>query len=241
MIGVYDYTVILTYLSMISGCTGIIISMTGMGHPYVGALFLMFSGLCDAFDGRVARAKKNRTPLEKAFGVQIDSLSDLIAFGVLPAAIGVSMLRVSTRFSDRPYWMTETKYVWYPILLVAIAVAYILAGLIRLAYFNATEEQRNEEAAIKGSQYFTGLPITTASLVFPLILILHYFIGFDFSIVYFVMLLVLAVLFLSNFKMKKPGKAGIMIQVVIGVVEFVIIVCILVATIPNMPAFFLVK
>ena len=227
MIGVYDFTVILTYMSMISGCTGIIMSMTGIGHPYIGALFLMLSGLCDAFDGMVARKKKNRTELEKRFGVQIDSMSDLIAFGMLPLAIGVAMLRVSTRFSDKPFWMDETKYVWYPILLIAIGIAYGLAGMIRLAYFNATEDERAAEAEEKGKQYFTGLPITTAALVFPFVLILHYYVRFDFSIVYYVVMAVLAALFLGKFKFRKPGFIGIMIQVAIGLAEFVTIVCIL--------------
>ena len=43
MVGVYDYTVILTYLSTVSGAIGIIITMTGIGHPYGGTLFLMIS------------------------------------------------------------------------------------------------------------------------------------------------------------------------------------------------------
>ncbi len=236
MIGVYDYTVILTYLSMISGCTGIIISMSGSGHPYVGALFLMLSGLCDAFDGMVARKKKNRTDIEKRFGVQIDSMSDLIAFGILPLAIGVAMLRVSARYVDRPYWMTETKYVWYPILLVAIGVAYGLAGMIRLAYFNATEEERAQEAAEKGKAYFTGLPITTAALAFPLVLIMHYFLRFDFSIVYFIVMALVAALFLGRFKMRKPGLVGILIMVAIGAAEFITIICILLKYMHDNPA-----
>ena len=92
MIGVYDYTVILTYLSLLAGCTGTIIAMSGVGHPYIGMFLMLFAGLCDGFDGRVARTKKNRTELEKKFGMQIDSFSDLISFGLLPAAIGMSML-----------------------------------------------------------------------------------------------------------------------------------------------------
>ena len=39
MIGVYDYTVILTYLSLISGVLGIIIAVTGVGHPEIGIFF----------------------------------------------------------------------------------------------------------------------------------------------------------------------------------------------------------
>ena len=54
MIGFYDYTVILTYLSLLSGTTGIMLCLNGVGHPYLGMFFLLFSGLCDTFDGKVA-------------------------------------------------------------------------------------------------------------------------------------------------------------------------------------------
>ena len=65
--------------------------LSGAGHPYIGVMLLLLCGLFDTFDGRVARSKKNRTEKEKAFGVQIDSLSDLVAFGVLPVCIGVAL------------------------------------------------------------------------------------------------------------------------------------------------------
>lgn len=71
MIGFYDYTVILTYLSILSGTTGIILCLNGVGHPYLGMFFLLFSGLCDTFDGKVARSKKDRTEQMKKFGIQI--------------------------------------------------------------------------------------------------------------------------------------------------------------------------
>ena len=58
MIGVYDYTVILTYLSLLSGASGIIVCLKGIDHPYLGMFFLLFSGLCDTFDGKVSRSKK---------------------------------------------------------------------------------------------------------------------------------------------------------------------------------------
>ena len=102
MIGVYDYTVILTYLSLLSGASGIIVCLKGIGHPYLCMFFLLFSGLCDTFDGKVARSKKNRTEREKRFGIQIDSLSDLVAFGVLPACIGIAMLRCSLEYTTLP-------------------------------------------------------------------------------------------------------------------------------------------
>ena len=70
MLGYYNYTVILTYVSLISSGLGIIISLTGEGHPYIGTFFLLFCGLCDAFDGKVARTKKDRTEMEMKFGIQ---------------------------------------------------------------------------------------------------------------------------------------------------------------------------
>lgn len=220
MIGVYDYTVILTYLSLLSGCTGTIISMTGIGHPYYGMFFLLFSGLCDAFDGKVARTKKNRSAFEQSFGMQIDSLSDLIAFGVLPASVGVALLRASPRYSDVPFRLAEGERLhWYPVFLIAVAVLYVLAAMIRLAYFNATEDERRADRETLGREYFTGLPVTTAALVFPLVLLLHYFLRFDLSLVYFAAMLLTGLLFLGNFRIPKPGKKALGIAVIIGGVE----------------------
>ena len=51
MLGYYNYTVWLTYLSLASASTGIILSLV-TGNPFVGIICLLFSGLCDAFDGR---------------------------------------------------------------------------------------------------------------------------------------------------------------------------------------------
>ena len=67
MIGVYDYTVVLTYLSLLSAGTGIVVSLGGRGHPFLGIFFLLICGLCDAFDGKVASTKKNRSDLERKF------------------------------------------------------------------------------------------------------------------------------------------------------------------------------
>lgn len=229
MIGVYDYTVILTYLSLLSGCTGTIIAMSGVGHPYIGMFLLLLCGLCDGFDGRVARMKKNRTNLERQFGMQIDSFSDLIAFGMLPAAIGMSMLRHNERLSDLHElpvgWLDEaTKTAHsdlYRTALIIIALLYILAAMIRLAYFNATEEEREQEVRENGVAYFTGLPVTTAALVFPMVLLMHYVPHIDLSVPYFLVMLVMAILFLGRFKIRKPGRKGVWTMVAIGFVEFV--------------------
>ncbi len=221
MIGVYDYTVILTYLSTISGVVGIIVTMTGIGHPYCGTLFLMISGLLDGFDGKVARTKKDRTEMEKEFGIQIDSLSDLICFGVLPASIGIAQLRVSGILTDLGRHAERPEHYSMVLLLISIAAFYVLAALIRLAYFNATSEERAEEAKIKGKSYFTGLPVTTAALIFPLTLVIHWFIRADLTIFYFWLMLIVAILFVANFKVPKPNKRQFAIILAIGFVELI--------------------
>lgn len=65
MLGVYDYTVILTYLSIISAIVGIIFSFTPQ-LILAAIICLMICGLLDAFDGKVARSKANRTDFEKS-------------------------------------------------------------------------------------------------------------------------------------------------------------------------------
>ena len=221
MIGFYNYTVILTYLSLLSASLGIIVSLSGGGHPYIGAFFLLFCGFCDAFDGKVARMKKNRSQMECSFGIQIDSLSDLVAFGVLPACIGAAMLRTSPLMFEiyDMYGWTFRKIL--SVLLTAILVLYILAAMIRLAYFNVTEEERQKtEGGVR--KYFTGLPVTSASLIFPLILLLQYIVPADITPIYFVGAILTGFAFLSKIQVKKPSFKGVLILVGIGAVEFVL-------------------
>ena len=221
MIGVYDYTVILTYLSLISGVFGIIFTVTGTGHPLLGTFFLLVSGILDAFDGKVARLKKNRTDFEKNFGIQIDSLTDLICFGVLPVSIGIAQLRISGIFIE----IVKRKDYEGPwgilVMLLVISVFYIMAAMTRLAYFNSTVADREAERKASGKTYFVGVPVTTAALVFPLIMVIHLFGKWDLTIVYFLMMLIVAIAFVANIKVRKPGKAGLIVMICIGLAEFI--------------------
>ena len=124
MIGFYDYTVVLTYISLASSILGMISAC----YARIGwaIFFLGMSGLLDTFDGKVARTKKNRTEDQKRFGIQIDSLCDIVCFGVCPVII---------------CWFSGMQALWE----VAILIFYCLAGLIRLAYYNVMEEKRQQE------------------------------------------------------------------------------------------------
>lgn len=214
MIGVYDYTVILTYLSLLSASAGIAVTLSGGGHPYYGIFFLLFCGLCDAFDGKVASTKKNRSKEEKRFGIQIDSLSDLVAFGVLPASIGYALFR-KFAFITHPA-------IWIHVLVYTILLFYVLAALIRLAYFNVTEEERQKKE--KGSRKkYIGLPVTSSAIIFPSIMLLQFIIPFNSTILYFVTVLGTSFAFLLKFQLKKLDMKGICYFVLVGALEFLLL------------------
>lgn len=230
MIGIYNYTVILTYLSLLSAGTGIVVSLSGAGHPYMGVFFLMFCGLCDAFDGMVARMKTDRTPTEKQYGIQIDSLSDIVAFGVLPACIGSSLFRRSEVLAAL-HDPQRLEYLAVFFLLHAILILYILAALIRLAYFNVTEELRQQTEGEQARKEYTGLPVTSAALIFPAVMLLDFLLkDLDLGFLYFAVALLTACAFLLKFKIRKPGKQGLMIMIAIGAVEgLFLLLCLLIS------------
>ena len=205
MIGFYNYTVILTYLSLISSCIGMFFcfGVGGMGpHPTYAMACLMISGLCDMFDGKVARTKKDRTECEKNFGIQIDSLCDLVCFGVLPSVIG--------------YAVGMRSWVDMPILII-----FPLCAVIRLAYFNVAEEDRQKKSA-EVRKVYEGLPVTSVSLILPLLYSFHRDIGREcFHTVYGAVLLLIAIAFITRFKVKKPTMRTMLAFVGIGAVEFV--------------------
>ncbi len=223
MIGFYDYTVVLTYLSLLSAGTGIVITLSGLGHPYLGTFFLLFCGLCDAFDGKVARTKKDRTDMERSFGIQLDSLADVVAFGVLPACIGVAMLQTS----NLPAILGDLGIfgLIITVLIYALLMVYILAALIRLAYFNMLEEERTKTET-EPVKYYTGLPVTTAALIFPSVALLRFVLKdvADISWFYFVAVLVTGFLFLSKLQIKKAGMTGILIMIGIGALESIALI-----------------
>ena len=223
MIGFYDYTMVLTYLSLISASMGIVISLSGEGHPFIGMFFLLFSGLCDAFDGKVARTKPTRTDSERKFGIQIDSLSDVVAFGILPTCIGSALVSRSLVYSfGKTGWGLVFSVVCYTIMAL-----YALTAMIRLAYFNVTEEER-QKTETGTRKYYLGLPVTSASIIFPFILLVQYvcnkFLHFDLTFLYFAIMLATAIAFVTKFQLRKPGFKSLLIMVGIGLAEAAIMI-----------------
>ncbi len=181
-IGFYDYTVILTYLSLVSSVTGILLA--SQGRFTWAVVCLLFSGLCDGFDGIVARSKKNRTEDEKAFGIQIDSLCDVISFGLFPALLC--------------YFLGVNGWVGSIVL-----CAYCLCAVIRLGFFNVMEGKR-QQVESGAAKYYRGMPVTTISMVLPPV----YFIGLllepaVLEIALHVLMALSALLFVLDVRVKK--------------------------------------
>ena len=152
MLGFFNYTTWLTYLGALCGLSGV--ACTAGGHLTAAVILLSIAGLIDGFDGKVASTKKDRTDEMRRFGIQIDSLSDLISFGVLPGVLLLGFAKQA--FPDLSF------YVFLP-----LTCLFTLAALIRLSYFNVSEEVRQkEEGGIR--KFYIGIPVTLVSIFIPL-------------------------------------------------------------------------
>ena len=104
-----------------------------------------------------------------------------------------------------------------------IGILYALAAVIRLAYYNVQEEARqNEEDGNR--EYFTGVPVTTAAIIFPLIYLLQLANKLDLTFVFMFFMALVGFLFISEKKIRKPGFKHLMILIVLGLVEAVLMV-----------------
>lgn len=183
-IGFYDYTVWLTYISLASSLVGMV--MASRGSLKAAVLCLLISGFCDLFDGIVARTKKDRTQDQKNYGIQIDSLADVIAFGVLPAVI---------------FYFHGVR----SLLGIIILACYVLCGLIRLAFFNVLETKRQQDPTQSACvKEFRGMPITFSAIITPIVCLVGWLLPQEISIyLYYIAPIVMAFLFVLDVKIPK--------------------------------------
>lgn len=198
MLGYYNPSVILTYLSLIFAGFGISRAIEGGNDNIFAAIFfLMLSGVCDMFDGAVAaRCKRNEE--EKLFGIQIDSLCDLVAFGCLPACITLSLAEHSV-FSRIG------------------ATLILLSSVIRLGFFNVQETVRDREEKLT---HYTGLPVTTVALLFPAALLVGGILELPPEKFAPACLCLFSAMEVSRLKLKKPYGVGKWIMLFAGILVF---------------------
>jgi CDP-diacylglycerol--serine O-phosphatidyltransferase len=196
-LGFYDYTVILTYASLLSAVSSMFYA--SQGNYFYAVFFLMLSGLCDAFDGAVARSKKDRTEEGKSFGIQIDSLCDLVAFGALPAAIALRLGEGA--------------------LLAKIGASLILlSSVIRLGFFNVQEIRRDRS---QKRDVYLGMPVTLVAIFFPLCLSLCVPLNLSPATLAPYFLIAFAALEVSRIPLKKPYGVAKLFLLAVGVGVFV--------------------
>lgn len=199
MIGKWNRSVIVTYAGMLFAVAAVFLLMSGL-NKYAMMCF-MASGICDLFDGTIARMCK-RTEEEKNFGIQLDSLVDVISFVALPVVLVIRICGVK----------------WYSVIACAV---YALFGVCRLAYFNVCqEENEDKDSPIK---YYTGLPVTYAAMIYPLLYLSS--IWLDAAVTGYILcaaMTVMAVLFVLKLKFIKPGKRGYIFLMFLAVALFTV-------------------
>jgi len=159
---------------------------------------LMFAGICDMFDGAVASTKK-RNCYEKHFGIQIDSLCDLISFGLLPALF--------------VYMIAEKNA-----LVGGLVGIYTLCGLIRLAYFNVQEFERQKTTSGRREVYL-GVPITSSAIVIPLGYLLYSRVDLIGTWIFPLMIILLGGGFIAGIEIRKPNIVGKITMIAVGILE----------------------
>ena len=199
LIGYYNYSVIVTYIGLLMSIYGMSLALTG--HILGSIVCLLVCGLCDMMDGAIARTCK-RTEAAMCFGVQIDSLCDMVCFGVFPSIIGFAIGPANG-------------------ITLACCMVFSLAAVIRLAYFNVQEIMKEPDAEKR--THYTGLPVTTSALLMPLAALVCAIPKVS-SYVYPAALFVTGVLFISRFKVKKPYGKALVLMALIGIVILALII-----------------
>lgn len=131
----------LTLANLFAGCVGVIHLI--LGDYQTTAICLILSAIFDFFDGFVARALKSNSNL----GLQLDSLADMVSFGVIP---GLTMYKALEPFG------TEFLGLHFPFEIKYIGLVVTIFSCLRLAIFNLDEEQR---------YYFKGLNTPTNTVL----------------------------------------------------------------------------
>ena len=142
--------------------------------PLAWAAVLIFFGmLLDGLDGRIARLTRSSSDL----GAQLDSMADMVTFGVAPAFLVVQVLEVQTPFLSEAEAFDST----FDRLGLAVAAAFVACAGLRLARFNVElnaeaaegEDPADDAGADDAKNWFSGLPSPGAAGAVAALVALH--------------------------------------------------------------------
>lgn len=167
----------------------------GLPQLYWGSIFIFIAALCDVFDGLAARL----LGVTSAIGKDLDSLADIVSFGVAPAMIMYKLLWFS--YMSEPGAMDTNLWVTAPAFLLPVF------GALRLARYNQTADTQK--------QYFFGLPIPATAIVIASFPLITWFpTVFDGNIIFrnqwllYAIIIVLCLLMVSKWKFLKWKATG---------------------------------
>ena len=147
--------------------------------------FILFSVVCDALDGRVARLGGR----ESLFGKEFDSIADIVSFGVAPTLMMIFLILSPTE--QYPYFL---QIGWL------IGFVYLLCASVRLARFNVlTNPLLPPSNLIRASKDFMGLPVPAAAgMIASLVLVLNSLDLRSWALLMPPLMLAIAILMISN-------------------------------------------
>lgn len=202
-IGKFNKSIAISYLGVAFAVVGMYFSFL---HNFKYAVICwVAAGICDLFDGLVARSTKGRTRDDELFGIQLDSLADVVNFVVFPIVFGFN-LGLSC---------------WYHV------IGYVLlagAGIQRLCHFNVVVINKKDSGPVK---FYTGLPVTSTSITFPIIWLISNWISVStYNVIYIVLVYLTALLFVLNIKIPKLKGIAYPICGVLAVAFIIVLVLI---------------
>lgn len=177
LIGCYKIWVLFSYIGIVFSALAAYFTINN--HYKIGILFLMFAGIIDIFDGKVAR-KFKRDKKQEQFGIEIDSIIDTVNFGVLPIIIYYNLVFCR----------------WYDYIIMFL---YLFAVTMRLAYFNAYLIEQKDIG--KNYELYIGFPVTSIALIIPFFYVIQLF--FNNEIIMRIGFLISILLFILKIKVKR--------------------------------------
>ena len=172
---------LLTYLSLFAAVVAMLGAMEGQA-AMAGAL-IAIAVIADTFDGAFAR-RFSRTDTQRAFGAQIDSLSDAIAFGIAPVVCAAILAALGWGGPSGPAFLLA-------------GFAYAACAITRLAYFNVHHDQQRG---------FVGVPVPVAALIWSTALLFA-----PTTTTHTIVFAVSAVLMVAPLRIPRPAGVGLIV------------------------------
>lgn len=192
ILGVYNAPTLVTMAGLVSGLSACLLAFSG--RPELAVVALIWAGIFDLFDGMIAR-RTQMNEQQAAFGIQIDSIVDMVSFGIAPVMVAMSLGMMSVAG-------------------IIVAALYVCAAAQRLAWFNVLQQESDG-----GLKVYTGLPVTFSALIFGTLFALRDVLSTEaFAIFLPALFALVSFLYVYPARIPKPGGVVYILMPVLAVV-----------------------